>query len=336
MAKGDHKRMQDQLKSQSVIAQGSQNRTSDTLNNSNAIFGDNYDRATGMNMDSYNEIMNGYRSAMGGGGAGGGGTGAGGGIGTSFGWDPLFRGAMRDAIGGYGEFSRTGGFSDQDKQDIRARGVAPMRAVYANAQSELNRSRSLTGGSPNFAAASTRMARQQGQGLSDQMTNINAGLAEMIQQGRLAGLGGLSQTGAAGQGLSTNIDALTLQAQVAKANAARASGSAGAANNMAALHGMQSLYGMTPGMMELTGNQLLGSEHNLLANQQNQNQLSQMILNGQLGSSQVPGNFQSAMGNVGAALAPIGAVAGAFGGGLGGLVPTKNNVKKYNSGGYSS
>lgn len=334
MAKGDHKRMQDQIKAQQAVGQGSQNALMGNLYNSNAQFGGNYDAATGMNMGSYNEIMQGYRNALGGGGAGGGSVGAGAGIGTNFGWDPLFRGAFRNAIGGFNEFADNGGFDNQARQDIRARGVAPIRAVYSLANDNLNRSRSLTGGAPNYAAAQARMAREQAYGLSDMATNVEAELAQMIQQGRLAGLQGLTQAGTAGQGLSTNIDALNQQGQIAQAAAARASGSASAGARLAALNGMTNLYGTTPGMMALTGNQLLQSEQNLLQGQGLQNQLSNMILNGQLGGSQIPGNFASAMQNVNSALAPVGAIAGAFGGGL---VPIRGGgAQQFNPYGWSA
>jgi len=308
MAKGDAKRAQDQVKAQASMTPQYQQ---------------NFVGASDRNMGTYDEVMQGYRDFM----APGGGSSVGGGGGSigansyggyknlangpGFGWDPLFRGAMKNAIGGYNEFAETGGFSPQAIQDIRARGVAPMRATYANAQSDLDRSRSLTGGGSNYAASAARMAREQGYGLSDQMTDINAGIAQMVQQGRLAGLGGLSQTGAAGQGLSTNIDSLNLQGMLAglagmtgidaqRAAASRASGAASSANQLAALRGMTDMYGTNPALLNVTGNQQLGHEQNMMA--------------GELGASQLPSNFDTAMGRIGQVGGLVGNVAGAFGG----------------------
>src|SRR5437773_5397071 len=68
------------------------------------------------------------QAASGGGGGGGGG-----------GFNP-------QAAAGFSEFSKTGGFSPEDLANIRARALSPVRAVYSNAQREVNRQRSLQGG----------------------------------------------------------------------------------------------------------------------------------------------------------------------------------------------
>jgi hypothetical protein len=99
------------------------------------------------------------------------------------------------SFSGFQDFSKTGGFSAGDLANIRARAVSPVRAVYANAQQNVNRQRSLQGGySPGFGVLQARMARQQGQGISDAATNAEAGIAEMVQQGKLAGLQGMAGT----------------------------------------------------------------------------------------------------------------------------------------------
>lgn len=313
MAKGDAKRAQDMVKYQ---------------NQDTPQYQENFRGAGERNFREHDEIMQGYRNFMapgGGSSVGGGGGGIGnnsyGGYqdlanGPGYGWDPLFRGAMSKAIGGYGNFADTGGFDAQALQDIRARGVAPMRATYANAQNELDRSRSLSGGSPNFAAAQTKMARELGYGLSDQMTNINADIAQMVQQGKLAGLGGLSQTGAAGQGLSTNIDSLNLQGMLAglagmtnidqaRAAASRASGAASSANQLAALRGMTDQYGTNPALLNVTGDQL--------------NERARLMMGGEQAAAQLPSNFDTALGRIGGIAGIAGNVAGAMGGGFGGL-----------------
>jgi len=93
----------------------------------------------------------------------------------------------------YQQFSNTGGYSPEDVSNIRSRALSPTRAVYANAQQNVNRQRSLQGGySPGFGTLQARMAREQSQGLSDASTNTEAGLAQMIQEGKLKGLAGQS------------------------------------------------------------------------------------------------------------------------------------------------
>jgi hypothetical protein len=244
-------------------------------------------RANEANYGDYTDIMNNYRDiASGGAGsygdiAGGGGGGGGGGMSAytvspgRAGYSDPFK-----SYGGYEEFSRTGGFSGDDIANMRARGVSPVRAAYANAEREVGRQRSLQGGyAPNAIAAQVKMAREQGQGMADAMQGVEAGLAQQRQQGRLAGLGGMSNI--EGQRLSADVDVskfntgLDYQGQVynadsaARAAAANMSAGESAANRalqargadmddrFRALGGMTNLYGTTPGMSQMFGNQLL-------------------------------------------------------------------------------
>lgn len=113
-----------------------------------------------------------------------------------------------EAQAGYSEFAKTGGFTPTDLGNIRARALSPVRAVYANAQRNVNRQRSLQGGySPGFGAMQTRMAREQGQETADAATNAEAGISEMVQKGRLAGLAGLEGSGGGGGGGGNGEDA---------------------------------------------------------------------------------------------------------------------------------
>lgn len=99
------------------------------------------------------------------------------------------------SFAGFQDFAKSGGFSASDLANIRARAVSPVRAVYQNAQQNVNRQRALQGGySPGFGVLQARMAREQGQGISDAATNAEAGIAEMVQKGKLAGLQGMAGT----------------------------------------------------------------------------------------------------------------------------------------------
>ena len=102
---------------------------------------------------------------------------------------------LSGALSGYSEFAKTGGFSPEDIANFRSRGLAPTKAAYQLGQAEMERHKALSGYSPNYNAAAVKMAREQGQALNDASVNTEASLAQMKQQGRLAGLGGLSNIG---------------------------------------------------------------------------------------------------------------------------------------------
>ena len=51
--------------------------------------------------------------------------------------NPADRANLERTLGGYQNFSQTGGFSPQDIQDIRARSIAPTRAAYQRGISRL-------------------------------------------------------------------------------------------------------------------------------------------------------------------------------------------------------
>jgi hypothetical protein len=249
-------------------------------------FAYNYGRGSEANYGDYTDIMNQYRNIASGGGGGssggGGGGGGGGGKYSAFTVSPG-RASYKDpfkSYAGFTEFSNTGGYSADDIANMRARGVSPIRAAYANAEQNLQRGRALQGGySPNMAAAQAQMAREQGQSAADATQNVEATLAQARNQGRLAGLGGMSgiETSRLGadvdlskfnteldfRGQTYNADAQArAQAQnIAAANAAAsraaASRAASRSDQLRALAGMTSLYGTTPGMSNMFGNQLL-------------------------------------------------------------------------------
>jgi hypothetical protein len=106
------------------------------------------------------------------------------------------QGILSPALGGYRTFAESGGFSPQDITNIRARSIAPIRAMYQQGMDETERAKNLQGGyMPNFAPAMAKMQREQSYRIGDQALNTEAELANQIRQGRLAGLGGLHQLG---------------------------------------------------------------------------------------------------------------------------------------------
>lgn len=116
---------------------------------------------------------------------------------------PRSEGEHDEILSGYRGFAGDGGFSPDAIRDIRARAISPTRAIYANANRDISRQRTLQGGySPNYTAAKSQMARNMSSQISDQNQNANAGIAQMQQQGRLAGLGGMLQTHQSAPGLT--------------------------------------------------------------------------------------------------------------------------------------
>lgn len=94
-------------------------------------------------------------------------------------------------MGQYQNFADTGGYSPNDLGAIRSRALSPTRAVYSNAQRNVNRQKAVQGGySPGFGTLQARMAREQGQGISDAATNAEAAIAQMVNQGKQFGTQG--------------------------------------------------------------------------------------------------------------------------------------------------
>lgn len=94
---------------------------------------------------------------------------------------------LTNAIAMIKQLAESGGYSEGDKSELRARGVSPIRSVYANAQSGLDRSKSLQGGySPGHTAATSKLARELSDRIAGQTSNVNADIADKVAQGKMA------------------------------------------------------------------------------------------------------------------------------------------------------
>jgi len=216
-------------------------------------FAHNYGRGSEMDFGDRADIMNQYRNIASGAGGPGGGGGGGGFAASHIGYNDPFK-----SYGGYEEFSKTGGYSRDDIANMRSRGVSPIRASYANAEREMGRQRSLQGGySPNAFAAQAKMAREQGQLGADATQNVEAGLAEARNKGRLSGLGGMSDIEKQRLAADLEVAKFNASANMSAGASASAAGAASRTDQLRALQGMTSLYGTTPGMSNMFGNQLL-------------------------------------------------------------------------------
>lgn len=243
-------------------------------------------------------------------------------FGNAGGFDPEFRGNLSSAGKGYQNFADTGGYTPEGIAAMRARSLAPMRAAYADANRGVEKQKSLQGGySPNYTAAKAKMAREMSQGLGDASMNVEAELASRINQGKLAGMQGLNQTAATGQGLQNSIDSMNAQSRIAGLSGMNQSTSAGLQAMLNALGGASNVYGSAPGLANMTQSGLMNSNNQLMGIEGMQNQLGLGIMNAQNQKAQIPGNFQQAV-NIGGQLTNM---AGNIGTGLGGFFPGGSN-----------
>ncbi len=198
-------------------------------------------------------------------------------------------GYLREAMPGYREFAKTGGYSPQDIQELRARGIAPIRSAYGNTMMEMDRSRALggAGGAPNYIAAASKAQRELPGQMADAMTGVNAQLAQDIRQGRLAGLAGIHGVGGTMGGLAGDDASRGLQASLANQGADLQAQQMGMQGRLGALSGMQSLYGTTPGMANMFGNQALNAYGQRAGMDQARNQFGLGYLDAQMRSQQL-------------------------------------------------
>lgn len=181
---------------------------------------------------------------------------------TSFQYSPSA--AQTESISNLGNLSKTGGYTQAEIADLRARGISPIRAIYANAKRNIDRQRTLQGGySPNYTAATAKMAREEGALISDKTTDINAGIADKVAQGRL-GIAGTYASAAGNQSDTANRYGRANVEDVNEANRFNAANKLDLAklrtsSDSDALHGMTSLYGTTPALASTFGNQALNA-----------------------------------------------------------------------------
>lgn len=169
------------------------------------------------------------------------------------------------------DLAATGGLSASDQQNLRARGISPIRSMYATAQRDMDRNRRLNGGySPNYGAVTAKFARDQSSLIADQMDKVNANIAEMVQSGRLSAAPNYASAAQAESALRHGIaESNTSNRQ--QANRDNAQGLFGASqfnaankneflrkgqeDKVAAARGMTDLYGTTPALANLYGSQ---------------------------------------------------------------------------------
>lgn len=218
---------------------------------------------------------------------------------------------LTSALASLKGLSETGGLSAAEQGDLRERSLSPLRAVYGNASREMDRNRRLAGGySPSYNATSAKMARALSSQLSDATTNANAAIAEMVQKGKLAAAPAYGSLALGENNARTGVDTFNA-GSTNRANEFNAGAgndvnrfNAGATNSarefnanagntfalrgteqdiqrqLESLRGMTSLYGTTPALSSLFGNQALqyaGMNQN--AENQNAGRMTDIINN---------------------------------------------------------
>lgn len=200
-------------------------------------------------------------------------------------------GELNTALTGLEEYSKTGGYSDEDVANIRERGISPIRSIYSNAQRNLQRQKVLSGGyAPNMGAITAKMARESAGQIGDITTKVNADIAEKIASGKLnslSALGSLSgreneliaENNRKNNELKNQVELLNAEEQrrvddlnnrnrlTVEQNNANL-GQENTQNQLNALSGQRSLYGTTPALTQTFGQQVLANTgQNLQANQ---------------------------------------------------------------------
>lgn len=190
----------------------------------------------------------------------------------------------QNAFGLQKGLAETGGLTSADQANLRERGISPIRAVYANANRDIDRQRVLQGGfSPNYTASKAKLSRDLSQSIADQTTNVNAEIAKMVQSGKLQATPQLLQAAQSENALqnqygSANADRQNQASQFnlelpLKYSSANIQNQGNLFNNaLEALRGQTSLYGTTPALSSLFGQQAMqGAQLQGATNQENAN-----------------------------------------------------------------
>ena len=106
--------------------------------------------------------------------------------------------AGQDRIRGggiYDEFSKTGGYSDYDVANARARGSSGVPALYSRMREEAGRlGRVQGGGGPGQAALMSRLGRDSARGITEASRETELGIKDAINKGRQWGGEGMTRS----------------------------------------------------------------------------------------------------------------------------------------------
>lgn len=168
-------------------------------------------------------------------------------------------------------FAQTGGYSEGDISDIRERSISPIRSIYDAASRNMSRQKNIQGGySPNFGAVQAKLARDMSSAIGERITAANANIAQMVQQGKLAGATSLAplearETEARNRIAEMNANLKNQFAQINEANRQRIAEQNRQREDtdydriLESIRGQQGVYGTTPALASTFGNQVLNA-----------------------------------------------------------------------------
>jgi hypothetical protein len=219
-------------------------------------------------------------------------------------------GDVTSSLADLSNLSTTGGYSDADIANIRARDISPIRSIYFNANQNAERAKALGGGySPNFNATQAQMARDEANKIGDITTAANAGIAQNVAANKLSAAPAYASASAAANAAKTAADARnadiinranefnsqgSLQANTTNSQGTLGAGEfnteagmnaamANRSGTLGATQGMASLYGTTPALTNTFGNQVVQAGQLGLSQQQINNQKWNAIGGGSFG-----------------------------------------------------
>lgn len=192
-------------------------------------------------------------------------------------------GDVTSALGNLSSLSQSGGYSPGDEQNIRARSISPIRSIYSTAQEGLQRQKALQGGySPNYTAASAKMAREMSEQIGQRVTDVEGQIAQQRAQNKLSIAPSYASAAAQADSARNAIEKSNADTvnQINELNAqlALSTGQMNQSNMFNAVEGMRNLYGTSPALVNTFGNQV--SQAGNLANQtqQTNNQTTELGL----------------------------------------------------------
>lgn len=181
-------------------------------------------------------------------------------------------GEVGESLSNLSDLSQTGGYDAQGIEDLRARGISPIRSIYANAQRELDRAKSLSGGySPNYAATSAKMARDESNQIGQATQDVNAGIAQNVAANKISiapqFASASERENEAKTGVAKSNDDIVNQINQFNAQLKLDAQKTNTGTQGDVLAGMRSLYGTTPALTSTFGTQV-GQAANIGQNQQ--------------------------------------------------------------------
>lgn len=124
-------------------------------------------------------------------------------MGRTGGFDADSTNRMRGG-GVFENYQKTGGYTDAQTSDIRARANSTLPAYYDTIRQGQNRMASIQGGNPAASAAmAARLGRDQAKGMREQTLDTELGISDRVREGQQWGAEAGAQAEGAYQGLRT-------------------------------------------------------------------------------------------------------------------------------------